>query len=132
MLFRAVLLCLQRGNLFADTSIRARATIADLGARFIRPGSVILAHGYSRVVLALLQRAIASVSLPCAGLCCAVHTRGWVGPGTCAAVLGACCEDRSAWAPTMALLLLWDCACSFNAWLLLMGHRKPGLYCAGD
>lgn len=59
----AALYCLQRGNLFADTSIRARATIADLGARFIRPGSVILAHGYSRVVLALLQRAIASVSL---------------------------------------------------------------------
>ena len=53
---------LQRGNLFADTSTRARATIAELGARFIRPGSVILVHGHSRVVLALLQKAIASVS----------------------------------------------------------------------
>jgi hypothetical protein len=52
----------QRGNLFADTSTRARATIAELGARFIRRGSVILVHGYSRVVLALLRQAVSSVS----------------------------------------------------------------------
>jgi hypothetical protein len=53
---------IERGNQFADTSIRARATIAELGARFIRPGCVLLTHGMSRVVLALLQRAVASVS----------------------------------------------------------------------
>jgi hypothetical protein len=53
---------IERGNQFADTSIRARATIAELGARFIRPGCLLLTHGMSRVVLALLQRAVASVS----------------------------------------------------------------------
>jgi len=47
----------QRGNHFAATSTRARATIADLGARFVRPGSTLLTHGHSRVVLALLRRA---------------------------------------------------------------------------
>ncbi|WIA14590.1 hypothetical protein OEZ86_013078 [Tetradesmus obliquus] len=51
---------IERGKQFADTSIRARATIAELGARFIRPGCVLLTHGMSRVVLALLQRAVAS------------------------------------------------------------------------
>ena len=47
----------QRGNHFAATSTRARATIADLGARFVRPGATLLTHGHSRVVLALLRRA---------------------------------------------------------------------------
>lgn len=46
-----------RGAQFAATSVRARATIADLGARFVRPGAVVLTHGHSRVVLALLRRA---------------------------------------------------------------------------
>lgn len=41
--------------------MRARATIAELGARFIRPGSMLLVHGHSRVVLALLRRAVAQV-----------------------------------------------------------------------
>ena len=45
-----------RGAQFAATSVRARATIADLGARFVRPGAVGLTHGHSRVVLALLCR----------------------------------------------------------------------------
>ena len=49
----------QRGVHFADTSTRARATIADLGARFVRPGATVLTHGHSRVVLALLRRAAA-------------------------------------------------------------------------
>lgn len=53
----------------AACSIRARATIAELGARFIRPGCVLLTHGMSRVVLALLQRAVASVRGH-AGTCC--------------------------------------------------------------
>ena len=52
--------------------MRARATIAELGARFIRHGSLVLTHGHSRVVLALLRRAVAQVrrggnALPCAG-----------------------------------------------------------------
>ena len=54
----------QRGNHFAETSVRARATIAELGARFIRPGSLVLVHGHSRVVLALLRRAVAQVIHP--------------------------------------------------------------------
>ena len=49
---------MQRGNFFAETSIRARQTIAELGARFIRPGALVLVHGYSRVVLALLRKAV--------------------------------------------------------------------------
>jgi hypothetical protein len=54
---------LQRGNHFAETSTIARQTIAELGARFIRTNAVVLTHGYSRVVLALLQRAVAQVSV---------------------------------------------------------------------
>ncbi|BDA47107.1 Translation initiation factor eIF-2B subunit alpha [Coccomyxa sp. Obi] len=50
---------IERGNYFAETSVRARATIAELGARFIRPGSILLVHGHSRVVLALLRKAVA-------------------------------------------------------------------------
>lgn len=63
---------MQRGNQFAETSVKARATIAELGASFIRPGCVLLTHGHSRVVLALLQRAVASVSsrLSRAGVAC--------------------------------------------------------------
>ncbi|CAL5220118.1 g2073 [Coccomyxa viridis] len=49
---------IERGRSFAATSVRARATIAELGARFIRPGSCLLVHGHSRVVLALLRIAI--------------------------------------------------------------------------
>jgi len=44
---------------FAETSVRARAKIADLGAPFIRAGARVLTHGHSRVVLALLRRAVA-------------------------------------------------------------------------
>ena len=59
--------CMQRGNYFAETSVRARATIAELGARFIRPGSILLVHGHSRVVLALLRKSVAQVNA-CAAL----------------------------------------------------------------
>lgn len=55
------LLAAQRGEYFAETSVRARAKIADLGAPFIRPGARVLTHGHSRVVLALLRRAVAQV-----------------------------------------------------------------------
>ena len=51
----------QRGNHFAETSIRARQAIAELGSRFIRNNGVVLTHGHSRVVLALLQRAVTQV-----------------------------------------------------------------------
>ncbi|KAK9799744.1 hypothetical protein WJX73_008490 [Symbiochloris irregularis] len=48
---------IERGDHFAQTSTRARQTIAELGARFVRPGFVVLVHGHSRVVLALLRHA---------------------------------------------------------------------------
>ena len=54
-------LCTQRGIHFAETSTRARVTIAELGSRFLRPNYVVMVHGYSRVVLAVLQRAVAQV-----------------------------------------------------------------------
>lgn len=47
---------------FAETSKRARATIAEQGERFITSGSTVLCHGHSRVVLSILRRAAASVS----------------------------------------------------------------------
>lgn len=49
---------IERGNQFADTSTRARATIAEIGSRFIKQDSVVMCHGFSRVVLALLQHAV--------------------------------------------------------------------------
>lgn len=49
----------ERGNTFAETSLKARAKIAELGEGFIRDGSVVMSHGNSRVVLALLKRAAA-------------------------------------------------------------------------
>ena len=50
---------IERGNTFAETSLAARAKIAELGECFIRNGSVVLTHGNSRVVMALLKRAAA-------------------------------------------------------------------------
>ena len=51
---------IQRGRMFEETSLRARATIAELGARFVSDGSCVLVHGYSRVVISLLRRAALS------------------------------------------------------------------------
>jgi translation initiation factor eIF-2B subunit alpha len=51
---------IERGRHFAQTSVRARATIAEQGERFIRPGFTVLCHGHSRVVLAVLRKAAAS------------------------------------------------------------------------
>jgi translation initiation factor eIF-2B subunit alpha len=51
---------IERGRRFAETSQRARATIAELGERFIRPGATVLVHGHSRVALAVLRRAAAA------------------------------------------------------------------------
>lgn len=66
MLHDALRLCCaaQRGMYFAETSVRARAKIADLGAPFIRAGARVLTHGHSRVVLALLRRAVAQARPP--------------------------------------------------------------------
>jgi translation initiation factor 2B subunit (eIF-2B alpha/beta/delta family) len=66
----------QRGNHFAETSIKARQAISELGARFIRTGCSVLVHGHSRVVLALLSRAVAQVGavaglLGCSSWCLA-------------------------------------------------------------
>ncbi len=45
----------------AETSKRARATIAELGERFIRKGATVLVHGHSRVAIAILRKAAAAV-----------------------------------------------------------------------
>mmetsp|Transcript_17165 Transcript_17165/g.20663 ORF Transcript_17165/g.20663 Transcript_17165/m.20663 type:complete len:394 (-) Transcript_17165:65-1246(-) len=49
----------ERGEDFAETSQEARTKIAELGRQFIRDGGVVLTHGFSRVVIALLNHAIA-------------------------------------------------------------------------
>lgn len=51
---------IERGRRFAETSKRARATIAEHGERFISPGCTVLVHGHSRVVLSVLRKAAAS------------------------------------------------------------------------
>lgn len=53
--------CLQRGKQFAETSTRARQTIAELGACFVHQDAVVMVHGYSRVALALLQQVASNV-----------------------------------------------------------------------
>jgi len=53
---------LQRGKQFAETSTRARQTIAELGAGFVQQDAVVMLHGYSRVALALLQQVANNVS----------------------------------------------------------------------
>ena len=42
-------------------STRARAMISELGARFIRHGSVVMTHAYSRVVLEVFKKAVSQV-----------------------------------------------------------------------
>ena len=58
-------LLLQRGNHFAETSTRARATIAELGARFVRSGNVVLCHGHRCFFdwISLLHRQLCSFAL---------------------------------------------------------------------
>jgi translation initiation factor eIF-2B subunit alpha len=48
---------LERGTKFAEFSLAARDRIAGVGSPFVREGSVVLTHGRSRVVEALLLRA---------------------------------------------------------------------------
>eukprot|EP01026_Neomeris_dumetosa_P022302 TRINITY_DN1923_c0_g1_i11.p1 TRINITY_DN1923_c0_g1~~TRINITY_DN1923_c0_g1_i11.p1 ORF type:complete len:356 (-),score=36.69 TRINITY_DN1923_c0_g1_i11:602-1621(-) len=49
---------IQRGEQFTQLSTQARKTAAELGARFIHNGSIVLLHGFSRVVSTLLERAV--------------------------------------------------------------------------
>ena len=62
LLLTAAIGCLQRGKQFAETSTRARQTIAELGAGFVHQDAVVMVHGYSRVALALLQQVANNVS----------------------------------------------------------------------
>lgn len=50
---------IERGHRFAETSLKARAKVAEYGDGFVRDGSVILTHGLSRVVVAVLKQAAA-------------------------------------------------------------------------
>ncbi|CAI5484424.1 unnamed protein product [Closterium sp. Yama58-4] len=50
---------IERGQRFSGISLNARRTIAMLGQEFITDGCVILTHGFSQVVLALLSEAAA-------------------------------------------------------------------------
>uniref|UniRef100_A0A7S2EC59 Translation initiation factor eIF2B subunit alpha n=1 Tax=Trieres chinensis TaxID=1514140 RepID=A0A7S2EC59_TRICV len=47
----------ERGERFADISLAARDRIADVGRSFVRDGSVVLTHGWSRVVASILLKA---------------------------------------------------------------------------
>ncbi|MCO5554880.1 hypothetical protein L7F22_008417 [Adiantum nelumboides] len=51
---------IERGERFGEISLKAIKTIAMLGQEFIRDGSTILTHGFSRVVLAILKLAAAN------------------------------------------------------------------------
>ncbi|XRB13028.1 translation initiation factor eIF-2B subunit alpha [Pseudoscourfieldia marina] len=46
-----------RGEQFTEVATAARARIAKRGATFIREGAVVLVHGFSRVVLAVMEHA---------------------------------------------------------------------------
>ncbi|KAE9078781.1 hypothetical protein PF005_g16104 [Phytophthora fragariae] len=48
---------IDRGKLFAETSLSSRQRISDVGHNFIRDGMKVLTHGKSRVVIALLREA---------------------------------------------------------------------------
>jgi translation initiation factor eIF-2B subunit alpha len=47
----------ERGEKFVKLYISAREKIATVGSQFIRDGSTVLVHGYSKVVVSLLLRA---------------------------------------------------------------------------
>ena len=48
---------IERGERFADTATESRKKISKFGDRFIHNGRVILVHGHSRVVMAVLKHA---------------------------------------------------------------------------
>jgi translation initiation factor eIF-2B subunit alpha len=51
---------IERGELFAEESLKSRVKIAELGHMFIQDGQVILTHGHSRVVSKLILKAAES------------------------------------------------------------------------
>lgn len=91
----------------AETSKRARATIAELGERFIRKGATVLVHGHSRVAIAILRKAAAAVR--------AAGTRAWPlgGAGVtmqawhCAGALQAAWPRRGGGAAASVRVLAW-------------------------
>lgn len=54
-----------RGTEFAEMSSRSRSYISEIGNSFISDGSVVLVHGYSRVVAALVLKAAESKQFRC-------------------------------------------------------------------
>ena len=50
----------ERGEVFLEISLRSRERITAVAEPFIRDGAVVLVHGYSRVVLAILLHAAKS------------------------------------------------------------------------
>jgi translation initiation factor eIF-2B subunit alpha len=50
-------LLIERGQMLAKTTLEARSKIANVGAKFIEAGGVVLTHGVSRCVVALLLKA---------------------------------------------------------------------------
>ena len=50
-------LLIERGEMLAQTTIEGRSKIAHIGAPFVDTGGVVLTHGHSRVVVALLLAA---------------------------------------------------------------------------
>lgn len=51
---------IRRGDGFKDQSIRSRDAIAKYGSAFVRDGAVLLLHGYSSVVMRLLEKVAAA------------------------------------------------------------------------
>jgi translation initiation factor eIF-2B subunit alpha len=51
---------IRRGDGFKDQSIRSRDAIAKYGSAFVRDGAVLLLHGYSSVVMRLLEKVISA------------------------------------------------------------------------
>jgi translation initiation factor 2B subunit (eIF-2B alpha/beta/delta family) len=49
---------IRRGDGFKDQSIRSRDAIAKYGSAFVRDGAVLLLHGYSSVVMRLLEQVV--------------------------------------------------------------------------
>lgn len=107
---------------------RARQTIAELGSRFIRANSTVLTHGYSRVVLKVLQQAFSSVST---GNNTTTLVSLRLGPALCVTLWlpargqgsdGCCGGNRtSSLAP-----LLWGFGGSWEAWLPYSGWGWKG------
>jgi len=51
---------IRRGDGFKDQSIRSRDAIAKYGSAFVRDGATLLLHGYSSVVMRLLEKVLST------------------------------------------------------------------------